>query len=280
MSELSTFNLTDLMRWVEEETGCVVSFHELLPLSDIPALKLPGEMYGHHSPFCEFVKLQGNISRCLSEKQKSLARSKAGRPFENICRYGVWDLVYPVVFEGETVGVLYLGGLRTGQTMKSINGKTYSGPKIASLSAEKKIQLKHWGKFLADFVILLLACRRRFGEKIPRQKKKEFYAHAADAFIHNHYREDIHINDLAAQLSCHPNYLGRMIQRAGGKSFRRLLTEFRVEKARPLLAVEHYTVTDAASACGFSDSNYFSAVFHRLTGGAPKEFYRRYRRPK
>lgn len=272
MSELNTFNLADLMRRVEEETGCVVNFHELLPLSNIPALKLPKELYGHHGSFCEFVKLQGNLAKCVSEKQKSLARSKAGRPFENICRYGIWDLCYPVVFEGETVGVFYLGSLDTPRAHQSINGRTYSGPPITFVAAKKKLQLRHWGKFLADFVILLLARRRRQGEKIPRQKKNEFYAQAADTFIHNHYREDISLRDLAAQLSCHPNYLGRMIQRAGGKSFRRLLTEFRVEKAKSLLAVEHYSVTETASACGFSDSNYFSAVFHRLAGVTPREF--------
>ena len=273
MSELNTFSFTDLMRWVEEKTRCVVNFHELLPLSDIPALKVPKEMRGHHAPFCEFVKLQGNVSKCLSEKQKSIHRAKAGHPFESICRYGVWDMVYPVVFEGETIGVLYLGGLRAGPTLKSINGKTYSGPPVVSVSAEKKSQLRHWGKFLADFVILLLSCRA--GEKIPRQKKKEFYVQAADTFIHNHYREDIYLQDLAVQLSCHPNYLGKRIQQSCGKSFRRLLMEFRIEKSKPLLAVEHYSVTDTASACGFSDSNYFSAVFHRLTGATPKEFARR-----
>jgi len=272
MSESNTFNLADLMRWVEAETGGVVNFHEFLPLSDIPALKLPNEMYGHHGPFCEFVKLQGNLAKCLSEKQKSLARSKAGRPFENICRHGIWDLVYPVVFEGETVGALYLGSLRSSQTPKSINGNVYSGPPVAAVSTGKKNQLRHWGKFLADFIILLLAHRRRLGEKITRQRKKEFYAQAADTFISNHYRENISLRDLAAQLGCHPNYLGKMIQHACGKNFRQLLVEFRIEKAKPFLAVEHYSVTETSSACGFADSNYFSAVFHRLTGVAPKDF--------
>jgi len=79
MTETSTFTFADLIRWVEEETGCVVNFHELMPLSEIPALKLPRELYGHHGPFCEFVKLQGNVAKCLSEKQKSLMRAKSGR---------------------------------------------------------------------------------------------------------------------------------------------------------------------------------------------------------
>jgi len=272
MSELNAFNLADLMLWVEEETACVVNFHELLPLSEIPALKLPRELYGHHGPFCEFVKLQGNVAKCLSEKQRSLARAKSGRPFENICCYGIWDLCYPVVFGDETVGVLYLGSLSTGRTLQTTGGKTYSGPPLAQVTAEKKSLLKQKAKFLADFIQLVLARRRRQGLEIPRRKKKEFYAQAVDTFIHNHYREDISIKDLAKQMNCHPNYLGRMIRKACGKSFRRILTEFRVEKAKPLLAVEHYSVTDAALACGFADSNYFSSVFRRITGVKPKQF--------
>jgi len=272
MSELNTFSFYDLMARVEEETGCVVNFDKLSPLSDIPDLKLTGEMCRHHGPFCEFVKLQGNLAKCLSEKQKSIHRAKAGRPFEHICRYGIWDLVYPVVFEGETVGVLYLGSLRAGRTLKSVNGKIYSGAPIAAVSAENKSQLRRWGKFLANFVILALSRWRRLGNKTFRQKKEEFYAQAANTFIHNYYREDIGIGDLTAQLSCHPNYLGKMIQQACGKSFRRLLTEFRIEKAKSLLAMEQYSVTEAAFACGFSDPNYFSTVFHRLTGFTPKKF--------
>jgi len=275
MPELNASIFADLMRWVEEEAGCVVSFHELWPISDIPGLNLPREMHCHHGSFCEFVKLQGSIAKCISEKQKGLTRSEAGRPFEHICRYGVWDLCYPVVFENETIGVLYLGSFRTHQTPQSINGKTYSGPPAAYVSAEKKIILRHWGKFLADFVVLTLARRRRLGHEIARSKKKEFYAQAADTFIHNHYRESINLGDLANQLNCHPNYLGRKILCACGKTFHQLLTKYRVEKAKPLLAVEHYSVTDAASACGFTDSNYFSVVFRRLTGVTPKAFGRK-----
>ncbi|MDD5482563.1 MAG: helix-turn-helix domain-containing protein [Kiritimatiellae bacterium] len=272
MSETNVFIFADLMRWVEEETGCVVNFHELLPLSEIPALKLPQELYGHHGPFCEFVKLQGNMARCLSEKQKSLTRAISGRPFENICRYGLWDLCYPVVFEGKTVGVLYLGSLPSGRTIKTLGGKAYSGPALPRVTTEKKKLLKRKAEFLADFIKLALARRRRQGLEIPLRKKKGFYVQTVETFINNHYREDISLHDLAMRLNCHPNYLGRMIRRASGKNFRRLLAEFRVKKAKPLLAVEHYSVTDAAIACGFADVNYFSAVFHRLTGMTPKEF--------
>lgn len=274
MSELNTFNLADLMRWVEEETGCVVNFHELLPLSDIPAMKLPREMYGHHGPFCEFVKLQGNLAKCVSEKQKSLARARTGRPFENICRYGIWDFCYPVVLEGETIGVLYLGSLRTPRMSQAINNRTYSGTPLASVTKGKKRLLRYWARFLADFIILFLSQRRRRGHEITRRKSKGFYAQTADTFINNHYRENITLGDLARQLNCHPNYLGRMIQRAGGKSFHQLLTGHRIEKAKPLLIVEHYSVTEAALACGFSDANYFSAVFHRMMGTTPTKYAR------
>lgn len=73
----------------------------------------------------------------------------------------------------------------------------------------------------------------------------------------------------------HPNYLGQTIEQQCGKTFRELLQEYRIEKAKVLLSVGEYSVTETAFGCGFNDSNYFSTVFRKRVGVSPREYRRR-----
>ena len=74
-------------------------------------------------------------------------------------------------------------------------------------------------------------------------------------------------------LKVNPNYLGSLIRRKTGSSFRALLAHRRMEEAKIYLKLhKHLTVTKVARLCGFSDSNYFSSVFRKLCGKTPLEY--------
>ena len=55
-------------------------------------------------------------------------------------------------------------------------------------------------------------------------------------------------------------------------NFSAYLNEFRVEKARELLASTRLSVREVSVACGYSDANYFARVFKRVTGKTPSEY--------
>jgi AraC-like DNA-binding protein len=52
------------------------------------------------------------------------------------------------------------------------------------------------------------------------------------------------------------------------------LQRYRVHQAKRLLLDEKKSITEIAMLVGFSDSGYFSRVFHRETGMSPDAFRR------
>jgi AraC-like DNA-binding protein len=52
------------------------------------------------------------------------------------------------------------------------------------------------------------------------------------------------------------------------------LQRYRVNQAKSLLKDSQKTIMEIALEVGFSDSGYFSRVFHRETGMSPEQFRR------
>ena len=92
------------------------------------------------------------------------------------------------------------------------------------------------------------------------------------SFIENHYREDISMQDAAAALRYSDAYFCKLFKQCFKVNFSAYLNEFRVEKARPLIADPRLSLKDVGAAVGYSDANYFTRVFKRLTGQTPSEY--------
>jgi AraC-like DNA-binding protein len=52
------------------------------------------------------------------------------------------------------------------------------------------------------------------------------------------------------------------------------LQRYRINQAKTLLRDSQQTITEIALNVGFSDSSYFSRIFHRETGVSPEMFRR------
>ena len=92
------------------------------------------------------------------------------------------------------------------------------------------------------------------------------------AFIENHYREDISMQDAAAALRYSDAYFCKLFKQCFKVNFSTYLNEFRVQKARQLMTDTRLNLKDISAACGYSDANYFTKVFKRITGKTPSEY--------
>lgn len=273
MESPATFNFSQLLVWVEKQTGAVINFEDVSGISrDVPQLHLAQDQYFHHSPYCEFVKINGRQGHCHKAKFRSVYRARTGKPFASVCEMGLWDWVQPVVFHGELLGVLFLGSLRTRRPLRTVQGHAYEGPPIPELTPDRRRSLRQWGQNLRDTLVLIVENWMGADRSLPKQKPLAFYRDMTQLYIRNHYHEPVRLEDLARQLNLHPFYLGTLIRRACGRNFRSLLLEHRLNKAKILLWAAEPTVKDAAYAAGFSDSNYFSTVFRRATGMTPRRY--------
>ncbi len=91
-------------------------------------------------------------------------------------------------------------------------------------------------------------------------------------YIANHYKEDISLQDVAGSMNYSDAYFCKIFKQCFDKSFLVYLTEFRVEKAKALLADMSINIKDVSLEVGYRDSNYFARVFKRREGITPTEY--------
>ena len=91
-------------------------------------------------------------------------------------------------------------------------------------------------------------------------------------FIDAHYGEDISMQDAAAALRYSDAYFCKLFKQCFKVNFSAYLNEYRVNKARQLILDPRLSLKDIGAAVGYSDANYFTRVFKRLTGQTPSEY--------
>lgn len=85
------------------------------------------------------------------------------------------------------------------------------------------------------------------------------------------------IDDIADSLYLSKSYLQKIYKSYFGKSIIEEMIEFRIEKARELLAKTDMTVTDVSKECGYSSYNYFVRQFKMSVGTSPSEYRKKSR---
>ncbi len=269
-------DLQNAIRHLELKLGTVIDLEVLHPaFAEMPELQLAPDQYHHHGDFCRWAKKQpGGLSVCSANKAHSRKIALRGRPFWGFCPKGVWDYAHPVIFEGNLAAIIYLGYLLPpGQEFAS----GWNGRRPGELSRERRSEIARYAAFLGEYVILELESYRESRGGCGKKRGDEFYMEQCRHFIERSYHQNPALSDLAEILHVNVNYLGGVIRRAGGKGFRELLSERRMQEAELLLRHYHrkYSIGEIGRRCGFSDSNYFCTVFKSRTGMSPREFIHR-----
>lgn len=106
----------------------------------------------------------------------------------------------------------------------------------------------------------------------PRNLATTKVAEAQKYIERNFAKKKLSVNEICQDLYISPSYLSRLLKRHLGKTFVDALTDFRIEKAKQLLAGSDLNVYTVADAVGYSDPHYFSTIFKKMTGVPPSEY--------
>jgi AraC-like DNA-binding protein len=96
----------------------------------------------------------------------------------------------------------------------------------------------------------------------------------AMAYIHEHFADPITRRDIAQHVSIAEDYLTFCFRQELGTTPIKYLQRYRINRAKGLLQESTNSITEIARQVGFSDSGYFSRIFHRETGVSPEVFRR------
>lgn len=92
------------------------------------------------------------------------------------------------------------------------------------------------------------------------------------SFIYDHYMEDISVQDLSEYMGYSEVHTSRLFKQYFGQTFVSYLAHYRMKKAVHLLMYTDMSIREIGSAVGYSNSNYFGKVFHRIYEMTPSEY--------
>lgn len=91
-------------------------------------------------------------------------------------------------------------------------------------------------------------------------------------YIHDHYQNDLSLNEIGDKIGITPSYLSRLFKEEIGMSFVEYLNDFRVQIAKKYIINGESTIKNLYKKVGFNSYNYFFKVFKELTGYTPLDY--------
>lgn len=126
-----------------------------------------------------------------------------------------------------------------------------------------------WKDWVAE-KIRLVCSRYAPNENLKHKETVDFIIQ----YIHEHYAENIHLQQLADRVYISKNHLSTIFRQATGETFGDYLTRVRMERAKSMVLEKRLLVAEIAEKVGYRNVPYFTTLFKRHTGKSPTEFYK------
>ncbi len=91
------------------------------------------------------------------------------------------------------------------------------------------------------------------------------------SYLTNHIRENIRLEDVAAELFFSESYIKKAFKKQTGRTVMEAFTELKIEEAKKLLSLGK-PCNEIADELSFCNKNYFSNVFKKVVGVTPSEY--------
>lgn len=106
-------------------------------------------------------------------------------------------------------------------------------------------------------------------ETVPQDSNKldGIYKH-----INEHFKQQIPLEEIADVANMTVPAFCRYFKKATGKTFTKLVNEYRVVHATKLLSESQMSITDIAFECGFNNFSHFNKLFKEITGKSASKY--------
>lgn len=96
------------------------------------------------------------------------------------------------------------------------------------------------------------------------------------AFLMNHYKEDIDLNEIASLVAMNTSSFSRYFKEKSGKTFTEYILDLRIGYACKLLVENKMDISQICLECGFNTITHFNKIFKRNKGVTPSEYKRQF----
>lgn len=91
-------------------------------------------------------------------------------------------------------------------------------------------------------------------------------------YIHEHFKDHISLDEIADVVSMTVPAFCRYFKKATGKTFTKLVNEYRVVHATKLLTESTISIADVSFECGFNNFSHFNKLFKEFTGKSASKY--------
>ena len=109
-------------------------------------------------------------------------------------------------------------------------------------------------------------------EILPDDKPSDVLISHVAKYIQEHFREDISLTAMAADLGYDRFYLSRMFNQVFHMNFRQYINSCRIAHAKQLMTETKNSITNIAGECGYQSIRTFNHAFYALNGVSPTAF--------
>lgn len=144
-----------------------------------------------------------------------------------------------------------------------------------------KSQAPHLNRQIHINYIEILLLQIIKGLKKEKDKKKIFFEHSDSRtavtsqvvdILESHVYSNINIDDICKQVGYSRGHVCSHFKKETGKTINNYFQYLKIEEAKRLILETNHDFTSISETLGFSNPQYFSRVFHSLTGHTPTHF--------
>lgn len=149
---------------------------------------------------------------------------------------------------------------------------------ISDFYNQKCDECKNVGELLDCRNLAIRDLTERVRDKQSRTAKSSYVEMCCD-FIEKHYREKIHLEDIADHLGLNPSYLSRIFSQEMGMKMQDYIIRERVGHAANMLKYSELKISEIGDYVNFPSQSYFGKMFKKYMEMTPAK-YRNLYRPK
>ncbi|MEO9953160.1 AraC family transcriptional regulator [Nonlabens sp.] len=91
-------------------------------------------------------------------------------------------------------------------------------------------------------------------------------------YINQNYKEQIPLEEIASKVSMTVPAFCRYFKKTSGKTFTKIVNEYRVVHATKLLSESQMSITEICFECGFNNFSHFNKIFKEFTGKSASKY--------